>query len=663
MFSKDRCRILNETCIFHSMNPKSPFFIVLFLISLTPLFAQNVVDSLETRLKEKLSTTEEVSILSELCWQYRQLNQNKALAYGKKAVSLATTNGDKTALSKALNDLSIIYIDKTELDTAILLLNNALAIRKELRDTLGQAAIYNKLGIIYQNRQDLRSALDNALRALELFEQLKMQAHVRTTLNNIGIIHYNLHNYDKSLEIHTNLLKLRKDAGDKYGLGQTLVNLGNVYGARGDTTTAIAYYEDAANTFRSLDRQEELAVALNNFAAYCNALGRYADAQKAVSESLSIRRTLNNPKEICSALIMLGELKSKTNENTAAIKHLNEAISISKRYSLPQERSCYQKLAAVYRNLHNADSVFRYYQLYESMNTLLYEENLKNEVAELQTKYETEKKEQAIQSLSNANMIQQLQLSRERTYFLGGGAIIILLALFGWQFQRSRRLSEKIQHEENLKKEQERAARAIIESELNERRRIAAELHDGVIQTFVTARLNLSTEAMQEKKSDRYQSVLQLIDEGCSELRTISHTMMPESLMKKGLAAALHDLASRIDDSVLDIRLNISGMDKRLDTAIEASIYRIVQECLSNTLKHAKATRLDIQLVVEEQKVDLMIEDNGVGFDSAAKSYSGIGLQNIRSRVNLLSGELELSSAPGQGTLISIMLPSRAMFN
>jgi tetratricopeptide (TPR) repeat protein len=162
-------------------------------------------------------------------------------------------------------------------------LNNALAIRKELRDTLGQAAIYNKLGIIYQNRQDLRSALDNALRALELFEQLKMQAHVRTTLNNIGIIHYNLHNYDKSLEIHTNLLKLRKDAGDKYGLGQTLVNLGNVYGARGDTTTAIAYYEDAANTFRSLDRKEELAVALNNFAAYCNALGRYADAQKAVS--------------------------------------------------------------------------------------------------------------------------------------------------------------------------------------------------------------------------------------------------------------------------------------------------------------------------------------------------------------------------------------------
>ena len=635
-------------------------FVLCFLAS-SVLAQKNPIDSLENRLKEKLAAYERVAVLSELCWEYRRVDQGKALSYGKEAVALAEKNSNQAGLSKALNDLSIIYIDKTELDSAIGLLNRALVIRKELKDTIGQAAVYNKLGIIYQTRLDLRAALDNALNALKLFEQLNMQPHVRTTLNNIGIIHYNLHNYDKSLEIHSNLLKLRTEANDAYGIGQTLVNLGNVYGARGDTAQAVTAYAKASDAFRKLNKQEELAVTLNNLAAYNNALGRYAESQKAITEGLAIRRALNNPKEIASALIMLGELKAKTRKPAEAIKALNEAVSISKQHALPLERACYQKLAALYKTLDNADSVFHYYYLYETMNTALYEANIKNEVTELQTKYETEKKEQAIVALSNENTIQQLQLSRQKIYFGSGVVIVILLGLFAWQAQRSKRLKEKIAAEQQLKLEQDKAARAVIQTEMNERRRLAGELHDGVIQTFVAARFNLSAIKPSlniEENSANYGNALRLLDEGCSELRTVSHTMMPESLIKKGLVDALHDLVARIDQRVISIQLDIAGKENRPDQTIEASVYRIVQECISNTLKHAKASRLDIQLNMEEEQLELSIEDNGVGFDPKTKNTAaGIGMQSMQSRVNLLAGHFEISSQPGRGTSISVSLP------
>jgi signal transduction histidine kinase len=160
-----------------------------------------------------------------------------------------------------------------------------------------------------------------------------------------------------------------------------------------------------------------------------------------------------------------------------------------------------------------------------------------------------------------------------------------------------------------------------------------------------------------------YNNTINLIDEGCSELRTISHTMMPEVLLKKGLPDALRDLVNRIDQNIIRIQLGIYGLHDRLDSSIETSVYRIIQECVSNTLKHSGAVRMDIQLNVEGENLDLTIEDNGKGFDTSLIDQSeGIGLQNIRSRINLLSGQFEVDSQIGRGTMFSITLPLKVRF-
>lgn len=629
----------------------------------TCLQAQSVIDSLEQTLQTKLPAPERIGILSELCWQYRTVDQQKSLDYGKQAVALARQTNDQTGLSKSLNDLSIIYIDKTLLDSAIILLNEALAIRIALKDSVGQAAVYNKLGIIYQNRLDLSNALENALHALKLYEALNMKPQQMIIMNNIGIIHYNLRNFDKSLEIHAQLFKLREQAGDQAGMGQTLVNLGNVHIALGDTTLGMNDHQKAADIFRTLGKREELATALNNIGAFQNQRREYAEARKNLEESLSIRRSINKQKDICSTLILLGEVNTLTGNLKTAEKNLREAMVISRSLELPLERLCYQKMARLYTELNNADSVFAYYEKYEILNTKLYEDNLKNEVAGLQTKYETEKKEQEIASLKQKNIIQELASSRQRTYYAAALVIAGVVGISLFRYQKNKRFKEKTMLQLELQKQQEQAARDVIDAEMNERRRIAGELHDGVGQIFSAARMNLSgintsIHFTNANHQQIFEKTLTLIDDGCQELRSISHAMMPETLLKKGLPEALRELVNRIDQSHLTINLSIFGVENRFSKTLETNLYRIIQEAINNTLKHAQASTMDIQLSYHNNTLDITLEDNGKGFSVAAlDAVKGIGLKNIISRVNVLNGKLDIDSQPGKGTLLAITIP------
>lgn len=636
--------------------------IALFCSALTSQ-AQSPIDSLEKTLTTKLTSSERIGLLAELCWQYRAINQQKSFTYGKQAVALARQTKDLAGLSKSLNDLSIIYMDKTLLDSAIILLNEALALRITLKDSVGQAAIYNKLGIIYQNRLDLSNALDNALSALRIYEALKMNPQQRIIMNNIGIIHYNLRNFDKSLEIHSQLLKLRAEAGDQAGIGQTLLNLGNVHSALGDTLAGMRDHTQAAEIFRTLGKQDELSTALNNLGAFQNLRKEYTEARKNLEESLAIRRSLNKQKEICSALILLGEVNTLTGNLKSAEKNLREAIAISRELKLPLERLCYQKMARLYASLNNADSVFHYYEAYETLNNKLYEDNIKNEVAGLQTKYESEKKEQEIASLKQENTIHQLSTSRQRTYYVSALLFAGVAGFSLFQFQKSKRFKEKATLQLELQKGQEHAARAVIDAEMNERRRIAGELHDGVGQIFSAARMNLSginssITFSTQSHQHVFEKTMTMIDEGCQELRSISHNMMPEALLKKGLPEALTELVNRLDQRTLVINLSVFGIENRLPQTLETNLYRIIQEAINNTIKHAQATHMDIQLGVTGNKIDLTIEDNGKGFDLVSiENLKGIGIKNIISRVNILNGKIDIDTQPAKGTLLAITLP------
>jgi signal transduction histidine kinase len=216
-----------------------------------------------------------------------------------------------------------------------------------------------------------------------------------------------------------------------------------------------------------------------------------------------------------------------------------------------------------------------------------------------------------------------------------------------------------------LLQQQELRSRAIIEAEEKERTRIARELHDGIGQQLSAAKLNISglqaslnTNNNEEKVM--IQNAIDLIDESVKEVRVVSHSMMPNALIKSGLVSAVREFINKISSSgSLRINLEIVGLTDRLEQTVETVLFRVLQELVNNIIKHAQATEVSIQLIRHETELTILIEDNGVGFnvDKVLDKEGGIGLKNIQSRVAFLNGQVFFDSHVDKGTTVTIEIP------
>jgi len=204
---------------------------------------------------------------------------------------------------------------------------------------------------------------------------------------------------------------------------------------------------------------------------------------------------------------------------------------------------------------------------------------------------------------------------------------------------------------------------AIIETEEKERKRIAQDLHDSVSQTMSAAKINLTVvggelQFINEEQRKRYQKAIRLVDDGFKEVRTISHNMMPWALLETGLSLVIKQFIENIENDTISINFFSKGFEEHFDDTIETILYRVLQECVNNVMKHAGASRLDISLMRDEENISLTIEDNGKGFDmSDPDRYVGMGLKNMQARISFLKGKIELDSTPGKGTLVSVYIP------
>jgi signal transduction histidine kinase len=134
--------------------------------------------------------------------------------------------------------------------------------------------------------------------------------------------------------------------------------------------------------------------------------------------------------------------------------------------------------------------------------------------------------------------------------------------------------------------------------------------------------------------------------------------MMPNALLKSGLSSAVKEFIEKIDTRVLRISLHSEGLNERLDSNVETVLYRVIQECVNNVIKHAGASQLDIALIRDEDGISATIEDNGKGFDASdTNRFNGLGLKNIQTRIGYLKGTVEFDAAPGRGTLVAIHVP------
>jgi signal transduction histidine kinase len=202
--------------------------------------------------------------------------------------------------------------------------------------------------------------------------------------------------------------------------------------------------------------------------------------------------------------------------------------------------------------------------------------------------------------------------------------------------------------------------KAILLAEENERSRIARDIHDGIGQLLSAAKLNLH--ALENSHIENKEMILEkaigLIDESAKEVRSVSHNLMPNALLKSGLFSAIKNFINQLQSDRLKINMETSGLSNKINADTELVVYRIIQECINNVIKHAGASQLFINLSIEKNQLTVMIEDNGIGFEvDKMLKKDGIGIKNIQARVAFLKGTMEINSKPNKGTHLAFHIP------
>ncbi len=333
-------------------------------------------------------------------------------------------------------------------------------------------------------------------------------------------------------------------------------------------------------------------------------------------------------------------------------------------------------ISAAYDKLGQPDSALKYLRLCSSGESASDQRSIN--LMDIIHKMEMDRQEQE-------KALLQSEASRKNITLMAVAliaALLLTLATIIWRSGRRRLRTERSLAEERqalnaqrileLVQEQElRSLDALLEGQEKERQRIASDLHDrlGGLMATVKLHFNALERDIRPEQTLAFQKADHLIDETCSEIRKISHDLAEGQLAAFGLTTAVRDLADSISGAgTLQVKVYDQNMNQRLPLALERDLYKIIQESLTNVIKHARASEVTVQLIRHEDHLNLMVEDNGIGIKthpspdkpgqiSRQRSSTGFGLRSIKGRVKALGGELHIDSRPKTGTTILIDIP------
>ena len=277
--------------------------------------------------------------------------------------------------------------------------------------------------------------------------------------------------------------------------------------------------------------------------------------------------------------------------------------------------------------------------------------------------FESENQERKITVLEQEKELQQLRLRQKSTFnyiLIASATTLLIISLLSYRNYRQKQKLQQLRINELETEKQLTATEAVLKGEEQERTRLAKDLHDGLGGLLSGVKFSLSNMKdnliITPDNMAVFERSLDMIDASIRELRRVAHNMMPEMLTKFGLDEALKEYCSILNGTrLLKVKYQSLGMEARLDKSLEIIVYRIIQELLNNILKHASASEAFVQLVRETNRLNVVVEDNGKGFDTAIlEKNKGAGWMNIRSRVDYLKGQLDIHSEAGKGTLVNI---------
>ncbi len=611
--------------------------------------------------------TVKVQKLLDLGFQYEITDPDSAIMVYAMAGDISLEIDYKLGLGRSLNYSGIVEFSRENYLEAEQFYYRSIEVFKEIPYPRGIAANYNNIGNIYHHLGEFDRTVQFHMQALDIFEEIRDTLSMIFNLNNLGTLYYDNNQYEAAIDFYLRSSVLLEGMQDTVRLIDTYVNLANTYNRQKDFEKAALYlnradliHKPGVNLYGSLllsDAKRELQFSRGN----------YMEAFKYSGESLELAEELGSAYDYTRVLTTRGEILLELGRSSEALFTYNQAIDTARkhRYLNLLER-LYAGRAALYENQGQYSYAYRDLSELSMVRDSLYKKERQEIIHEMEARYQNAKKQQLIEENEAIIAEQEYRAARQRSLLIwigitSAGIIFTILLVIAFLQQRRNVLQAKI---ENLEKEKElKSLKYIIEGEEKERSRLAKELHDGVNGSLGAIRLMAdSGNASNGKGNPNIEKIISLIDQVSTEVRDISHNLMPDVITQYGLIQAIESYLERIQSSErLKTDFQHYGEFEDIDNSIKVTVYRIVQELTRNIIKHSGAAECLIQINRHVRNLSLVVEDNGGGFNVFEQSHiekpEGIGLQSIYSRINLIEGKIDIQSELNSGTSVNIDIP------
>jgi two-component system, NarL family, sensor kinase len=681
------------------------YFFVIFLILLNLAFqvsaSDEKTDSLRQIIENSLSDEEVVNAMLTLAKEFRSAHMSdSARIYAERALGISNrinyTEGiagskllicidqwsnsrfaeaqvsisevirlvkqidDPEKLGKAYYHQGVILGMTGETDSAILYFKKSLTLTQ--RDSITIIASNLGLGNVFSNRGEYDSSLSYKLNAARIAEVTGKRDNLSAIYSGIGIILNELGEFEEAKTYFRKSLEISRQINDSLGIASSFLNLAGGFYRNERYSEALSYLDSANALFTSAGvlNRDDLFIG---YALIYESQGKYDLALKYYDKTLKITKEEGYPDGMIVAYRNKSVVLSKLNRLDEARECLDSGLNIALEKGYRHEQ-----INSTYLLAENSYASGNYKQAYEELRSYtdqkdsLFNLDKAEVIAELKQKYEKEKDQAQILKLEKESLKKTLQ----RNLILFNASALIVAAIFILMILRHKLVKTKMISQQKIQQLEEEKkmmmARNLVEGQEEERKRIAMELHDGLGVILSATKMQFSTVPSDLLKDSKVlDKAIHLLEQATGEVRRISHNMMPGLLTKLGLYEAVEDLFDNLNEMKdMQAHAEIQGNKSRLPENNEIMIYRIIQEMVNNTLKYAKAHRIDLSIKISNPHMTIHYQDDGIGFDVNEKINSGIkslGLKSIESRVAFLNGELKINSAPGKGVDFLIVIP------
>lgn len=553
-------------------------------------------------------------------------------------------------------------------------LNDTLQKARETKDIPTLAYTYRKLADFESeiNGNQIQ-AFDYYTRAIEYYRILDDEARINEIKYIIGNRYTDAELYAEAIDQYEELLSHYKAKDDLYMRTHLLAKLSDVYHTTGDIDKEYNYLNEAITLNKELKDTTLMIDFLMRKVRNYKILNEQDSALIMSFNAIQIADQIGDKNRLSQSIFEIAEINKEQGDLKKALKYYRDAERIKpiKPYS-KERKNIYLALSEMYDTLSLSDSAYHYAMRYALLNDSILNQDKVQAEYKMALRFETNEKKKDI-----VNLEQEKQFAAEKNiqqrralYLLSGGLALLLgLLYFLVRFYTQKISTEKIitQQEKELRLQriqtlendvQLKGMESMIAGQEMERERIAKDLHDSLGGLLSTIKLQFdSVQAHDEKIGElkNYKNANKLLDSAVEEVRSISRNLQPGALAELGLEPALKDLINNFDGGHYpDIDLQVYDLPKDMTNIVSLSVFRVIQELLYNSIKHAKANEILIQINREEDELVIQFEDDGVGYDPDNLKRKGMGLENIKSRIGFLKGTLSVDTQPGAGLSVLI---------